>query len=128
PCLGEFREFPFALRAPLDIKAGYTLDGVPTHRKEHTLSFTHAITHYGQFRDANQPTIHVFGRGRKLEYQEETPEVRGECANSTQTADAGIKPPPWRCKANVLTTKRTCTPPNDLVYFYSEDLRFAARL
>ncbi|KAK3567346.1 hypothetical protein QTP86_019593 [Hemibagrus guttatus] len=27
----------------------------------HTLSFTHAITHYGQFRDANQPTMHVFG-------------------------------------------------------------------
>ncbi|KAK3559957.1 hypothetical protein QTP86_030320, partial [Hemibagrus guttatus] len=53
----------------------------------HTLSFTHAITHYGQFRDANQPTMHVFGLG------EETPEARGEHANSTHTVEAGIKPP-----------------------------------
>ncbi|KAK2815208.1 hypothetical protein Q7C36_023474 [Tachysurus vachellii] len=30
------------------------------HTHTHTLSFTHAITHYGQFsRDANQPTMHV---------------------------------------------------------------------
>ncbi|KAK3544016.1 hypothetical protein QTP70_034018, partial [Hemibagrus guttatus] len=44
---------------------GYTLDGVPTHRRAHTLSFTHAFTHYGQFRDANQPTMHVFGPGEE---------------------------------------------------------------
>ncbi|KAK3565960.1 hypothetical protein QTP86_023368, partial [Hemibagrus guttatus] len=52
-------------QASLGIKAGYTLDGVPTHRRAHThtLSFTHTITHYGQFRDANQPTMHVFGAG-----------------------------------------------------------------
>ncbi|KAK3511888.1 hypothetical protein QTP70_027487, partial [Hemibagrus guttatus] len=31
----------------------------------HTLSFTHAITHYGQFRDANQPTMPVFGLGEE---------------------------------------------------------------
>ncbi|KAK3510232.1 hypothetical protein QTP70_031056 [Hemibagrus guttatus] len=31
----------------------------------HTLSFTHAITHYGQFKDANQPTMHVFGLGEE---------------------------------------------------------------
>ncbi|KAK3506859.1 hypothetical protein QTP70_029532, partial [Hemibagrus guttatus] len=31
----------------------------------HTLSFTHAITHYEQFRDANQPTMHVFGPGEE---------------------------------------------------------------
>ncbi|KAK3553680.1 hypothetical protein QTP70_006888 [Hemibagrus guttatus] len=47
------------------VMAGYTLDGVPTHRRAHTLSFTHAITHYGQFRDANQPTMHVFGPGEE---------------------------------------------------------------
>ncbi|KAK3536951.1 hypothetical protein QTP86_027139 [Hemibagrus guttatus] len=29
----------------------------------HTHSFTHAITHYGQFRDANQPTMHVLTGG-----------------------------------------------------------------
>ncbi|KAK3570549.1 hypothetical protein QTP86_022085 [Hemibagrus guttatus] len=31
----------------------------------HTLSFTHAITLYGQFRNANQPTMHVFGPGEE---------------------------------------------------------------
>ncbi|KAK3509029.1 hypothetical protein QTP70_018535, partial [Hemibagrus guttatus] len=32
-------------------------------------------------------------RGRKPEYSEETPEARGEHANSTHTAEAGIEPP-----------------------------------
>ncbi|KAK3524286.1 hypothetical protein QTP70_027014, partial [Hemibagrus guttatus] len=31
--------------------------------------------------------------GRKLEHPEETPEARGEHANSTQTAEAGLEPP-----------------------------------
>ncbi|KAK3537715.1 hypothetical protein QTP70_017895, partial [Hemibagrus guttatus] len=31
--------------------------------------------------------------GRKPEYSEETPEARGEHANSTHTAKAGIEPP-----------------------------------
>ncbi|KAK3508268.1 hypothetical protein QTP70_018018 [Hemibagrus guttatus] len=48
-------------QASLGIKAGYTLDGVPTHRRADILSFTH----YGQFRDANQPTMHVFGLGEE---------------------------------------------------------------
>ncbi|KAK3534354.1 hypothetical protein QTP86_014277, partial [Hemibagrus guttatus] len=46
--------------ASLGIKAGYTLDGVPTHRRAHT----HTLI-YGQFRDANQPTMHVFGPGEE---------------------------------------------------------------
>ncbi|KAK3557620.1 hypothetical protein QTP70_030811 [Hemibagrus guttatus] len=41
------------------------------------------LTRYRQFRNANQPTMHVFGPGRKPEYPEETPEARGEHANST---------------------------------------------
>ncbi|KAK3547783.1 hypothetical protein QTP86_029933 [Hemibagrus guttatus] len=44
-------------------------------------------------------------QGRKPEYPEETPEAQGEHANSTHTAEAGIKPQPWKCEANVLTTK-----------------------
>ncbi|KAF4076546.1 hypothetical protein AMELA_G00216220, partial [Ameiurus melas] len=42
-------------------KAGYTMDRVPVHRRaqSHTLPFIH----YGQFRHANQPTMHVFGLG-----------------------------------------------------------------
>ncbi|KAK3550319.1 hypothetical protein QTP86_024317 [Hemibagrus guttatus] len=35
----------------------------PSHT--HTLSFTHTITQYRQFRDANQPTMHVFGLGEE---------------------------------------------------------------
>ncbi|KAK3532018.1 hypothetical protein QTP86_003491 [Hemibagrus guttatus] len=69
----------------LGIKAGYTLDGVPTHHRAHTHS--HSTMHYGQFRDANQSTMHVFGPG------EETPKAQGEHANSTHTAEAGFKPP-----------------------------------
>ncbi|KAK3531303.1 hypothetical protein QTP70_016275 [Hemibagrus guttatus] len=66
----------------------------------HTLSFTHTIIHYGQFRDANQPTMHVFGPG------EETPEARGEHANSTHTWQRQeSNPQSWRCEANVLSTK-----------------------
>ncbi|KAK3552906.1 hypothetical protein QTP86_028000, partial [Hemibagrus guttatus] len=44
-----------------DTKAGYTLDRVPTHHRAHT----HSVIHYGQFRDANQPTMHVFGPGEE---------------------------------------------------------------
>ncbi|KAK3526122.1 hypothetical protein QTP70_016104 [Hemibagrus guttatus] len=61
------------------VKAGYTLDGVPTHRRAHTLSFTHAITHYRQFRNANQPTMHVFGLG------EETGAPRGNPQGTGRT-------------------------------------------
>ncbi|KAK3525310.1 hypothetical protein QTP86_027205, partial [Hemibagrus guttatus] len=43
----------------LGIKAGYTLDGVPTHRRVHT------HTHTLRTRDANQPTMHVFGLGEE---------------------------------------------------------------
>ncbi|KAK3532168.1 hypothetical protein QTP86_009040 [Hemibagrus guttatus] len=35
--------------------------------------------------------------GRKPEYLEETPEARGEHANSTHTAETGIKPPTLEC-------------------------------
>ncbi|KAK3506875.1 hypothetical protein QTP70_030828, partial [Hemibagrus guttatus] len=60
----------------------------------HTHTLIHAHTHtYGQFRDANQPTMHVFGPGRKSEYPEETPEAQGEHANSTHTVEAGNEPP-----------------------------------
>ncbi|KAK3565098.1 hypothetical protein QTP86_033153 [Hemibagrus guttatus] len=58
----------------------------------HTLSFTHAITHYRQFRDANQPTMHVFGLGEETGVPGGNPEARGEHANSTHTAEAGIEP------------------------------------
>ncbi|KAK3559525.1 hypothetical protein QTP86_013704 [Hemibagrus guttatus] len=60
----------------------------------HTLSFTHAITHYGQFKMPINLQCMSLDWGRKPEYPEETPEARGEHANSTHTAEVGIKPPP----------------------------------
>ncbi|KAK3525357.1 hypothetical protein QTP86_031087 [Hemibagrus guttatus] len=40
--------------------------------------------------------------GRKPEYPEETPEARGEHANSTHTWGRwDSNPQPWRCEANV---------------------------
>ncbi|KAK3555928.1 hypothetical protein QTP86_029764, partial [Hemibagrus guttatus] len=44
-----------------DTCPGYTLDRVPTHHRAHT----HTRGYYGQFRDANQPTMHVFGPGEE---------------------------------------------------------------
>ncbi|KAK3549975.1 hypothetical protein QTP86_016839 [Hemibagrus guttatus] len=45
----------------------------------HTLSFTHAITHYGQFRDANQPrSMCSVDCGRKPEHPEETHQAWGD--------------------------------------------------
>ncbi|XP_056586499.1 E3 ubiquitin-protein ligase TRIM35-like isoform X3 [Triplophysa dalaica] len=50
-------------------------------------------------------------QGRKPEYPEETPEARGEHANSTHTSrKRESNPQPWRCEANVLTTKPPCPP------------------
>ncbi|KAK3540044.1 hypothetical protein QTP70_023818 [Hemibagrus guttatus] len=47
--------------------------------------------------------------GRKPEHPEETPEARGEHANSTHTWWRWeSNPQPWRCEANVLTTKPPC--------------------
>ncbi|KAK3551841.1 hypothetical protein QTP70_029409 [Hemibagrus guttatus] len=68
------------------IKAGYTLDGVPTHRRAHTHS--HSLTQSHTTDNLEMP-INLprksLDRGRKPEYPEETPEARGERANSTHT-------------------------------------------
>ncbi|KAK3554363.1 hypothetical protein QTP70_022596, partial [Hemibagrus guttatus] len=67
----------------LGIKAGYTLDRVPTHHRAHTHNLEMLINLQCMSLDW----------GRNPEYPEETPEARGEHANSTHTAEAGIKPP-----------------------------------
>ncbi|KAK3564624.1 hypothetical protein QTP86_024004, partial [Hemibagrus guttatus] len=54
----------------------------------HRLSFTHAIN---LEMPINLPCMSL-DWGRKLEYPEETAEALGEHANSTHTAEAGIKP------------------------------------
>ncbi|KAK3557571.1 hypothetical protein QTP70_030499 [Hemibagrus guttatus] len=60
----------------------------------YTLSFTHAITHYRQFRDANQPTMHVFGLGEETGAPGGNPQGTGRtCKLHTHMAEAGIEPP-----------------------------------
>lgn len=51
------------------------------------------FTHYGQFRDADQPTIHVFVLGGEagLGNQEETPETWGQLENSGETSETWEK-------------------------------------
>ncbi|KAK3563588.1 hypothetical protein QTP86_031457 [Hemibagrus guttatus] len=95
------------------IKAGYTLDRVPTHRRAHTHSHSHTTDNLEM--PINLPCMSL-DWGRKPEYPERTPEAWGEHANSTHTWRRwGSNPQPWRCEANVLTTKPPCPP---LVQFY----------
>ncbi|KAK3560083.1 hypothetical protein QTP86_033805, partial [Hemibagrus guttatus] len=72
------------------IKAGYTLDRVPTHHRAHTLSFTHTTDNLEMPIDLQCMSLNW---GRKPEYLKGTPEARGEHANSSHTAEAGIEPP-----------------------------------
>ncbi|KAK3550505.1 hypothetical protein QTP86_033402 [Hemibagrus guttatus] len=68
---------------------------------------SHSLTHYGQFRDANQPTTHVFG------LEEETVGPGGNPRDTGRTCKLHThiwrrqesNPQPWKCEANVLTTK-----------------------
>ncbi|KAK3524842.1 hypothetical protein QTP86_007580 [Hemibagrus guttatus] len=54
--------------------------------------------------------------GRKPEYPEESPEARGEHANSTHTWQRQeSNPQPWRGEANVLTTKPPCPPSSGVI-------------
>ncbi|KAK3517931.1 hypothetical protein QTP70_027909, partial [Hemibagrus guttatus] len=84
------------------IKAGYTLDGVPTHRRAHT--HTLSFTHYGQFRDAHQPTKHVFGLGEETGVPGGNPQGTGRtCKLHTHTHThthtrrrRELNPQPWR--------------------------------
>ncbi|KAK3568130.1 hypothetical protein QTP86_031105 [Hemibagrus guttatus] len=78
--------------ASLGIKAGYTLDGVPTHRRAHTHSHT---------TDNLEMPINLqrmsLDWGKKPEYLEETPEARGEHANSTHPGGGGNQTPNPGC-------------------------------
>ncbi|KAK3529003.1 hypothetical protein QTP70_014397, partial [Hemibagrus guttatus] len=98
----------------LGIKAGYTLDVVPTHRRAHTHSHSLTQSHITDNLEMpiNLPCMSL-DWGRKPEYPEETPKARGEHANSTHTwRRQESNPQPWRYEANVLTTKPPC--PNAL--------------
>lgn len=69
-------------------KAGNTLDRMPVYNCTIAHRFTHPLTHYEQFKDAKQPTMHVYGVGWKtckiLTEARINPlnlEVRDTCAN-----------------------------------------------
>lgn len=84
-------------------KAGDTMDVVPTHRRAQ--SYTH--THNLEIQISLQ-RMYLDWR-RKPEYQKETPEVRGEPANSTHTGwRLESSPQPWRCMESMLTIKPLC--------------------
>ncbi|MCI4389346.1 hypothetical protein PGIGA_G00096950 [Pangasianodon gigas] len=86
-------------------KAGDTLDGMPTHHR--TQSHTHSRTMDNLEMPVSLQHMSLYW-GRKPEYPEETPEARGEHANSTHTGRRqSSNPQPWRCET---TTKPWCPP------------------
>ncbi|KAK3542796.1 hypothetical protein QTP70_002997 [Hemibagrus guttatus] len=93
-------------QASLGIKAGYTLDGVPTHRRAHTHS--HSLTQSHTTDNLEMPInlqCMSLDWGRKPEYPEEAPEAWGKHANSTHMAEAGIEPP--TCHNTLLMLMKT---------------------
>ncbi|KAK3532024.1 hypothetical protein QTP86_003485 [Hemibagrus guttatus] len=97
------REFCYAMETalvtPVLLQIGYTLDGVPRHRRVHTHTDTHTHTHartlYGQFRDANQPTMHVFGPTEETGVPGGNPPRHRENMRKLHIhmVEAGIEPP-----------------------------------
>ncbi|KAK3534849.1 hypothetical protein QTP86_026703, partial [Hemibagrus guttatus] len=69
----------------------YTLDGRANPSQG---THTHSFTHYGQFRDANQPTMHVFGPGEETGVPVGNPRSTGRtCKLHTHMAEVGIEHP-----------------------------------
>ncbi|KAK3514410.1 hypothetical protein QTP70_017618, partial [Hemibagrus guttatus] len=84
------------------IKAGYTLDGVPTHRRAHT-PLIHSHNHTlrtKRYQSTYNACLWTGGGNRG--YPEETPEARGEHGkHHTHTRRRReSNPKPWRCEAN----------------------------
>ncbi|XP_053489568.1 dyslexia-associated protein KIAA0319-like [Ictalurus furcatus] len=68
-------------------KAGYTVDGVPIHPSQGTITYTFTLPliHYKHFGMPISLPCMSLDWGMKPEYLEETPTARGEHANSAHT-------------------------------------------
>ncbi|KAK3568123.1 hypothetical protein QTP86_030903 [Hemibagrus guttatus] len=82
-------------QASLGIKAGYTLDGVPTHRRAHTHS--HSLTQSHTTDNLEMPInlpCHTFGLGEETGVPGGNPQGTGRtCKLHTHMAEAGNEPP-----------------------------------
>ncbi|KAK3560090.1 hypothetical protein QTP86_033834 [Hemibagrus guttatus] len=65
-------------------------------------------THTGQFRDANQPTMHVFGLGEETGVPRGNPRGTGRtCKLHTHMAEAGIEPPTLELQSSSFPSERS---------------------
>ncbi|XP_060729538.1 uncharacterized protein LOC132848042 isoform X1 [Tachysurus vachellii] len=68
--------------------------------------------------------MHVFGPGEETGVPGGNPRGTGRiCKLHTHKVEVGIEPQPWRCEANMLTTK----PPRPLVLLYGGSILFSSR-
>ncbi|KAK3532646.1 hypothetical protein QTP86_027469, partial [Hemibagrus guttatus] len=97
---------------------------LPTHRRAHTLSFTHTITHYRQGRDANQPTMHVFGLGEETEAPGGNPRGTGRtCKLHTLGGGGNRAPNPGVVHSSL---QDLVLPEGAVVLQYADDLLISA--
>ncbi|KAK3563381.1 hypothetical protein QTP86_023323 [Hemibagrus guttatus] len=75
-----------------------------------THTHSHSLTHYRQFRDANAYHACLWTGGGNWSTRRKPPR-HGENMQTPHTRRRReSNPQPWRCEANVLTTKPPCPP------------------
>ncbi|KAK3543507.1 hypothetical protein QTP70_023222, partial [Hemibagrus guttatus] len=111
-----FMEHSFIVYRLSDLHSGHgepvPISGIIGHQgrihPEQSANPSQGTHTHSQFRYASNLQCMSLNRGRKPEYPEETPKARGEHANSTHRAEAGIKPltlEVWGKRANHQATQ-----------------------